>query len=265
MTETPAAPVICVLGMHRSGTSCLIGSLQAAGLNLGKYHSWNRFNQKGNRENQDIVDFHDRLLADNAASWDKPPRRIKPGPAHIKQARAIAASFPPKVRWGFKDPRALLALDVWKRAIPRLQFIGIFRHPLAVAASLNRRSAGGMPDQLAFNLWYHYNKRLHDEFQRQAFPLLCFDWEEELFHERLNQMLVGLGFETLDADQRFYSSDLRNFDSRETDTLPWKIKRLYRTSNLLPPERGQLSADGQWALIALALFAFLTNWMNSVR
>jgi hypothetical protein len=228
MTDTPETSVICVLGMHRSGTSCLTGSLQAAGLSLGKHHTWNRFNKKGNRENQDIVDFHDQLLADNQASWDHPPRRTRISDNHVQQAQAIAAAFPVELRWGFKDPRALLALEAWKRAIEKLAFIGIFRHPLAVAASLDRRSAGGMTRKEALELWYQYNKRLLKEYQKAPFPLLSFDWEEERFHQRLNEILVDLGLKALEPEQRFYTAQLRNFDSGEADALPWKIKRLYR-------------------------------------
>jgi hypothetical protein len=228
MNEKPTGNVVCVLGMHRSGTSCLTGSLQAAGLNLGKHHTWNRFNQKGNRENQDIVDFHDQLLADNMASWDQPPRRLRVDSEHFEQARNIAHAFTPPQRWGFKDPRALLALEVWKEVIPNLQFIGIFRHPLAVAASLDRRSAGGMPRKTALELWYQYNQRLLREYQHSPFPLLCFDWEEQVFHQRLDQVLMDLGLQPLAPEQRFFTADLRNFDSLETSALPWKIRRLYR-------------------------------------
>jgi hypothetical protein len=228
MTENSSASVVCVLGIHRSGTSCLTGSLQAAGVNLGKHHTWNRFNEKGNRENQDIVDFHDQLLSDNQASWDKPPRRLRFSAEHFEQARRITAAFPPQQLWGFKDPRALLALELWKQVIPELTFIGIFRHPLAVAASLDRRSAGGMPGKTALELWYQYNRRLLKEFQNSRFPLLCFDWEEQLFHQRLNQVLQQLGLEPLDPEQQFYTAQLRNFDSVETAALPWKVRRLYR-------------------------------------
>jgi hypothetical protein len=228
MTDKSTGNVVCVLGMHRSGTSCLTGSLQAAGVDLGKHHTWNRFNQKGNRENQDIVDFHDQLLADNQASWDKPPRRLKLSPAHFEQASNIAAAFGPDQRWGFKDPRALLALALWKQVIPELNFIGIFRHPLAVAASLDRRSAGGMPRKTALELWYQYNQRLLREYQNSPFPILCFDWDEQVFHQRLDAVLTGLGLPQLDPENRFYTPDLRNYDSVETGSLPWKVRRLYR-------------------------------------
>jgi hypothetical protein len=223
----PGTAPICVLGMHRSGTSCLAGSLQQAGLHLGKHHTWNRYNQKGNRENQDIVDFHDQLLADNNAAWNQPPRRLKITPAHIEGARAIAGSFPLNMCWGFKDPRTLLAVDVWKQVVPAIRFVGIFRHPLAVTASLQRRSAGELPDKVALELWYQYNKRLYREYRSKPFPILCFDWQEEKFHAEFNQLAPHLGLQALSPDQRFYTSELRNFDSRETAALPWKVKRLY--------------------------------------
>ena len=57
--------VIAILGMHRSGTSCLTGSLQNSGLFLGECHTWNKHNERGNRENQKFVDLHDAILAAN--------------------------------------------------------------------------------------------------------------------------------------------------------------------------------------------------------
>ena len=45
-SELPAR-LIAVLGMHRSGTSYLAGSLQEAGLILGDCHTWNKHNEKG--------------------------------------------------------------------------------------------------------------------------------------------------------------------------------------------------------------------------
>ena len=42
--------VVCVLGMHRSGTSCLAGSLEQQGLFLGETNTRGPFNLRGNRE-----------------------------------------------------------------------------------------------------------------------------------------------------------------------------------------------------------------------
>ena len=40
---------ICVVGMHRSGTSCLTGIMQRMGIELGEVFTENEFNKKGNR------------------------------------------------------------------------------------------------------------------------------------------------------------------------------------------------------------------------
>ena len=64
---------ICVLGMHRSGTSCLAGTLEQAGVFLGEVATQNPFNLKGNRENGTIRGLNGGVLADNGAEWNRPP------------------------------------------------------------------------------------------------------------------------------------------------------------------------------------------------
>jgi hypothetical protein len=59
--------------MHRSGTSCLTGTLESWGVVLGDVHRGNPFNAKGNRESQKIMDLHDRIMAANGGSWLRPP------------------------------------------------------------------------------------------------------------------------------------------------------------------------------------------------
>ena len=220
--------VVCVLGMHRSGTSCLTGSLQQAGLHLGKYHSWNRYNQKGNRENQDIVDFHEDLLSANNASWDHPPRKLQFSNGQLQRARELIANYQGEGCWGFKDPRTLLALDVWQQASSRLQYVGIFRHPLAAANSLNRRSGGRISVERGMALWLHYNKILYRAWRQQPFPILCFDWDEQTFHQRLEPVIEMLQLRAVPEAERFYSGELRNFETQQWDGVPWRVKRLYR-------------------------------------
>lgn len=56
MTDHPLSPyasTVLILGMHRSGTSCLAGSLQEAGLYLGEVNTAAPHNAKGNRESRD--------------------------------------------------------------------------------------------------------------------------------------------------------------------------------------------------------------------
>ena len=67
------APPVAVLGMHRSGTSSLAGSLEEAGLHLGEVVTRADHNQKGNRESLAMRDLNDRLLEHNGGAWDRPP------------------------------------------------------------------------------------------------------------------------------------------------------------------------------------------------
>ena len=66
-------PCVIVLGMHRSGTSLLTGSLEAAGLYLGEVNNEAPFNRKGNKENESIRELNDALLERNDAAWNRPP------------------------------------------------------------------------------------------------------------------------------------------------------------------------------------------------
>ena len=71
--EKPKSKVIAVLGMHRSGTSCLTGLLEDSGVYLGNVSKKNPHNLKGNQENLRIIHLHDAVLSDNGATWDNPP------------------------------------------------------------------------------------------------------------------------------------------------------------------------------------------------
>jgi hypothetical protein len=212
--------------MHRSGTSFLTGSLQKFGLELGKHHEWNPHNRKGNRENQDIVDLHDAVLASNNGSWDHPPPRATWQPAQIARAEELLASYADSPCWGFKDPRALLLIAQWQKMVPDMQYIGIYRHPMAVATSLKKR--GHLPIEDGLELWRQYNKRLLQEHKSHPFPLLCFDWDEQLLQEKLGRAARQLGLSDNSQESPFYESDLRHHNFSDLDGLPWRVRRLYR-------------------------------------
>lgn len=200
--------VLMVVGMHRSGTSFLTGSLQEAGLELGKHSTWNPHNLKGNRENGDIVAFHDALLAARGHAWDNPPV-VAPSwtDAEFAAARELIRGYDGVKRWGFKDPRALLAVEGWQALLPQLRFVGIFRHPSAVADSLQAR--GGMPREQALGLWKAYNSRLLELHGRVKFPVLCFDQDEESLHRQLDDVMRGFGLQP-PVTERFFSSELKH-------------------------------------------------------
>jgi hypothetical protein len=217
--------VIAILGMHRSGTSCLTGSLQEAGLELGDYHTWNPYNRKGNRENQAFVDLHDSLLEANGGSWDNPPGATVWPAAHRERARGLLAEYAGIPALGFKDPRCLLALNGWRELVPDLEEVGIFRHPEAVAASLLNRSQ--IPREQALALWYCYNRLLYQEHRQRGFPLLCFDDEERVFNQKVDDVVRQLRLQPVAAPTRFYDNALKTHAGRVRSRLPWKVRYLY--------------------------------------
>jgi hypothetical protein len=214
--------------MHRSGTSCLAGSLQGAGLALGKHHTWNRFNQRGNRQNQDIVDFHEQLLTENQGSWDSPPGRVHWSPHHEQRALELVEGFPNDAVWGFKDPVSLLTLELWKKLFPKLRLVGVFRHPMAVASSLVRRSGGRQNIASGLLLWETYNRRLLTELRQSPFPLLCFDRDPACFRSALLKLRTTLGLEQAEGPEQFYDPALKHFDSVDFSAVSRSQEKLYR-------------------------------------
>ena len=133
--------VICVLGMHRSGTSCLAGSLEQQGLFLGEVNTSAPWNRRGNRERFDVMNLQRDILEASGGSWYEPPPVAEWSMEHYERARAILAQHAGAPVWGFKDPRTLLTLEGWERLVPDLDAVGIFRHPLRVARSLQSRKS----------------------------------------------------------------------------------------------------------------------------
>jgi hypothetical protein len=247
MNKVRPQRVLCVLGMHRSGTSCLTGSLQQGGLFLGKHHTWNDYNRKGNRENQDVVNLHESIFKANGINWMHPLRpaswktlwRHPPAvwlPQHTSRAREILAEYADQPLWGFKDPRTLMVLSGWRQLVPDMEFIGIYRHPTAVAYSLASRPALPVTVEQGLQMWYEYNRELLRQYRRQPFPILCFDWSEEKFHQCLNKLHQELNLMPVPADERFYTSKLHKQIADSTVTLPAHIRRLYE-------ELQKISAD----------------------
>lgn len=214
-----------IVGMHRSGTSFLTGTLQLAGLELGEHSAWNRHNRKGNRENQDIVAFHDAILARHGFAWDNPPAEpLTWTEEEVASARRWMEQYKNVPRWGFKDPRSLLLVEGWLELMPDLQFVGIFRHPMSVYRSLYSRSKH-TTEEGAFALWKAYNSRLLALYNRNSFPILCFDEGEEALHQKLGDVCEELGLE-LPPDQRFFSAELKHH--KKKSEIPDDLSALYK-------------------------------------
>lgn len=152
---------VIILGMHRSGTSALTGSLGILGLQLGDSMRAPHpgVNAKGYWEHLDILRVHDRLLAYLGSSWDD----VRPLPdgwggdprvAVFREeiVRILRRDFTDVPVWGLKDPRLCRLLPLWQGVFRDLgtepYYILTHRHPWEVALSLRRRD-GILPAKAA--------------------------------------------------------------------------------------------------------------------
>ncbi len=223
-TMTSAALVI--LGMHRSGTSCLAGCLEEAGLVLGQVDRKAHTNPKGNRENIKVMELNNAVLAANDASWNKPPV----GPCHWSIEHSawrdqLIASYPQDRLWGFKDPRTLLLLDGWLKGLPNAQLVGTFRHPLAVAGSLQARN--GFAIEKGIELWTSYNRLLLQSLKASEFPLICFDWSTERYDGALRELAYRVGLIPPVAGFSFFEGHLRRNSNDPDLSVPTEAQDIY--------------------------------------
>jgi hypothetical protein len=210
--------VVCIVGMHRSGTSCLAGCLEEAGLELGDVVTEAPHNLKGNRESLTIRGLHEELLQESGGSWDRPPVRVRWQARHRAQRDEIIASHRGRPIWGFKDPRTLLTIDGWLEALPGMRLVGSYRHPLAVGRSLARRD--GMSLDEGVRLWTHYNRILLDLHLQRGCALIRFDLPAADYLAGVTRLARSYRLEVPAAGLRFFDEALRRQGAEPAQPLP---------------------------------------------
>src|SRR5262245_453705 len=69
---------IVVLGMHRSGTSCITRMVNLCGAGLGGTTAGaNAWNQAGHWESDEGLELNELILRYSGGSWDAPPRHVR--------------------------------------------------------------------------------------------------------------------------------------------------------------------------------------------
>ena len=225
------SPII-ILGMHRSGTSCLTGCLQEAGLYLGDVNTKAGFNAKGNRENRSIMDLHEGILNRVGASWDNPPKTDpKWTEGEIEVLKSIISDYENHKIWGTKDPRALYMMNGWT-ALTTPRFIGTFRHPAEVAASLIHRANVWKQDMelgKALSIWASYNQRMLTHFAENPFDIIRFDVEPKTYENKLILAGEKLGLE-MPRKIKFREADLHN-QHKDNIEVPADLQSIWEALN----------------------------------
>jgi hypothetical protein len=216
--------IICITGMHRSGTSVVARIVNLLGVELGppdEHIPSSKNNPRGFWEHQAIKDFNARLLSELGGSWRRPPRlvdgweharRLDP---HRKEAVALLADILGDADLaGWKDPRTSLLLPFWRSVCALERTVLTVRHPQEVAASLLARN-GFDPEQTA-DLWLRYTVAAW----RDDPDCVLVDYAQ-LFEDRdgaVRRLAEELGLElTSDAHaaiREFFDPGLRHHDAR---------------------------------------------------
>ena len=151
---------IVVLGMHRSGTSCVTRMLHHLGVYLGENYCTEPMasNLIGHWEARDVVAINDEILSQSGGTWQSVPRQLKWDAACEQRMTRLLAQFAVRPLFGWKDPRTTITWPAWQRHLRDHVVLACVRHPWAVARSLEVRD--GLPVNEGLRLWTIYNQHL---------------------------------------------------------------------------------------------------------
>jgi len=190
---------VVILGFHRSGTSLLTRVLHKAGLFVGDdLLAAGESNRYGHFEDKEVVEFHDRILAQAGRTWmfDGDASELGVNERDMLWLRRFVGRRNSLHKlWGFKDPRTCLFLSHWSGAVENAKYIMVFRDFMETCQSiLNRQSLdilnekGGRSNHLAFwrdpglatRMWISYNAPLVRFAVSQPESVLCIRHRELL-------------------------------------------------------------------------------------
>ena len=188
-----AKAAVVVLGMHRSGTSSLAGTLVKLGLRAPKtlmQEHWS--NERGFFESNALWHLNDAILASAGSSWDDwrafNPAWSLSAEAEEFEERAIATLNEEYGAARFimvKDPRICRMTPFWARVFERsgyaVHIILPVRSPLEVASSLRLRD--GFPTSKGLLLWLRHV--LDAEAASRQSPRVVLHWPDFLADWRL--------------------------------------------------------------------------------
>lgn len=270
--------IICVLGMHRSGTSLVAGMLSGLGVYLGAEERLlgpGPDNPKGFWEHKQLLEINDAILCRLGGSWHEPPASpldLRSDPKlHDLRQRAealIAEEFVDQEAWAWKDPRMCLTVSFWQPLLPAMQYVVCLREPRDVAASLMRRDR--FPPEKSLRLWLTY---LQSALKHTASEQRCFVCYEDFIadgYAELQQMCYWLGKpewaegpELRAGVQGFVDPGLRHHNSSaldpvDMDKLPPAARAMclaeevYQSLKRTPPKQSDVDDMLQVALETLA-------------
>lgn len=218
---------ILILGMHRSGTSAIAGSLAQLGVAVPKTLLPPReFNPRGFWESARLMKFNDRLLTRMGSAWSE-WGRLDFGSLSDYERSAIKDDLVQALNHEFgdaqlamiKDPRICRLMPLWLEALSETGFqvrvILAVRPPLDVAASLAKRNGIGHVHSMLLWLRYVLDAEVHSRplvRTQVSYDDLLADWRPVICAIASD---LGVRLQWSDANRaravdEFLSADLRH-------------------------------------------------------
>jgi hypothetical protein len=218
---------IVVLGMHRSGTSCIARMINLCGAAVGReVVRANASNKAGHWEPAEGVDINEAILRLSGGAWDAPPRTLRTDLRFRWSMKGFLGRLHEAGTAVWKDPRTVLTFPLWKPLLCRYQVVAVFRNPLSVAESLRRREAD-FPIERGLALWKVYNENLLRIVAGEQNPIwIDFDSGLEQVTSRVKEIAAECGLTYGDSVGASYSPELRTSDQGEAE-LDASIQQLY--------------------------------------
>ena len=103
----------------------------------------------------------------------------------------------------------LITWEAWKPFIEKYTIIGVFRHPLSVAKSLQKRNQFDVLKSI--DLWKKYNNKLISVKNHEDIKLIDFD-NPDSFKEKISMTLQQLDLDFDENSLNFYNPKNRSSD-----------------------------------------------------
>ncbi len=247
---------ICVLGMHRSGTSAVARLLNLLGVDLGDDLLPGREdNPRGFWEDRAILGLHEDLLETLGSShedyfplpenWHRRPDVF---PFRDRLIEMIRERFGTQRLWGFKDPRTCrlvpLWLDVFEAIGVESRFVLVVRSPDEIARSLAARDGFAVNKSLLLTITH----LLEAESATRGMPRAVVTFDQVLSDWKQVADRVG------DALEIQWPRKSNEIDSAVIDFLDPKLRH-HSNKELLPQSEEFDPTIARWAIQTHDIFA----------
>jgi len=223
--------MLLVLGMHRSGTSCVSRILNLMGADLGSVRG-EADAEPGEEihwESPTVNWVNEAIFSRSGHTWHNPPPNPQFGMRDVWRCRRALWELGGSRIAAIKDPRMVITYAAWRRALPEHAIIACLRHPMNVARSLESRD--GITRAAGLDLWYTYNRRLLERtVLNQRVYWFDFDAGADSARRLIRQLAADFPLEaTPEALAHFNPADQHH---RETRPVPGRVGELYEVLRL---------------------------------